>query len=139
MAHPLPPLQPPYDGPLPAIDEQGALHERARNSPRRLVEALRHVTGALWRAFSAVLISAGAGTALLVGAGSSWMLPFEADPRSLSLPVSGIEPPDVHGDLGALLYPGCPGAVVRFTAAMAGTHFMADYPWSPERGWVARN
>jgi hypothetical protein len=97
------------------------------------------VAGALWRASRAVLISAGAGTALLVGAGSSWMLPFEGDPRSLSLPVSGIEPPDVHADLGELLYPGCPGAVVRFTAAMAGTHLMANYPWSPERGWVARN
>jgi hypothetical protein len=97
------------------------------------------VAGALWRASCAVLTSAGAGTALLVGAGSSWMLPFEGDPRSGSLSVGGVEPPDVHADLGGLLYPGCPGAVVRFTAAMAGTHFMADYPWSPERGWVARN
>lgn len=97
------------------------------------------MAGALWRACCAVLTSAGAGTALLVGAGSSRVIPFEEEPQAASLPASAIEAPDVDVVLGGLLYPGCPGAIVRFTAAMAGTHFMADYPWSPERGWVARN
>jgi hypothetical protein len=126
MARPLPPLQPPHDGLLPATDEKGRLHERPRNSRRRLVEALRHVAGALWRACCAVLTSAG-------------VIPFEEEPQPASLPASAIEAPDVDAALGGLLYPGCPGAIVRFTAAMAGTHFMANYPWSPERGWVARN
>jgi hypothetical protein len=139
MAHPPSPLQPPYAGLVPTIDEERQLDERHRNSRRRLREALRHVAGALSRAVSAALTSAGADTALLLSAESSWMLPVEKRLQAASLPPSVIEPRDAHDALGELLYPECPGAVMRFTAAMAGTHFMADYPWSPERGWVARN
>jgi hypothetical protein len=50
-----------------------------------------------------------------------------------------IEPPDLHAFIGELLYPGNPGAVVRFSVAMAGTNLMANYPWSREHGWVASN
>ena len=32
-----------------------------------------------------------------------------------------------------------PGAVVRFTAEMLGTEFMAAYPWSHKHGWAATN
>src|SRR5215208_5876972 len=32
-----------------------------------------------------------------------------------------------------------PRAVVRFTAEMLGTDFMAAYPWSREHGWAATN
>ena len=48
-------------------------------------------------------------------------------------------PPDVRAAIGRLLYPGRPGAVVRFTADMLGTEFMAAYPWSRAHGWVAEN
>jgi hypothetical protein len=48
-------------------------------------------------------------------------------------------PPDVPALIGRLRYPGRPGTVVRFTAEMLGTEFMAAYPWSREHGWVATN
>jgi hypothetical protein len=48
-------------------------------------------------------------------------------------------PPDVPAAIGRLLYPSRPGAVVRFTAEMLGTEFMAAYPWSHKHGWAATN
>lgn len=54
-----------------------------------------------------------------------------------SAPV--IQPPDLPAVIGRLVHPGRPGAVVRFTAEMLGTEFMAAYPWSREHGWSARH
>jgi hypothetical protein len=48
-------------------------------------------------------------------------------------------PPDILAAIGRLRYPSRPGAVVRFTAEMLGTDFMAAYPWSREHGWAATN
>jgi hypothetical protein len=50
-----------------------------------------------------------------------------------------IDPPDVPAAIGRLVHRGRPGAVVRFTAEMLGTHLMAAYPWSREHGWTASN
>jgi hypothetical protein len=50
-----------------------------------------------------------------------------------------IDPPDVAAALGALTHPGRPGAVIRFTAEMLGTAFMAAYPWTAAHGWAACN
>ena len=57
----------------------------------------------------------------------------------MHVPTSLIDPPDVAGALGRLTHPGHPRAVVRFTAEMLGTEFMAAYPWSAEHGWSACN
>ena len=48
-------------------------------------------------------------------------------------------PPDIPAAIGRLCYPIRPSAVVRFTAEMLGTDFMAAYPWSREHGWAATN
>jgi hypothetical protein len=48
-------------------------------------------------------------------------------------------PPDVPAAIGRVLYPGRSGTVVRFTAEMLGTEFMAACPWSSEHGWAAAN
>ena len=50
-----------------------------------------------------------------------------------------IEPPDVAEALGRLVHPDHRRPVVRFTAEMLGTAFMAAYPWSDEHGWCACN
>ena len=47
--------------------------------------------------------------------------------------------PDVPAAIGRLLYPSRPGAVMRVTAEMLGTEFMAAYPWSHKHGWAAMN
>jgi hypothetical protein len=57
--------------------------------------------------------------------------------RTTSMPV--IEPPDLAAVIGRLVYPGRPGAIVRFEAQMLGTGLMAAYPWSVEHGWTVRN
>jgi hypothetical protein len=78
--------------------------------------------------------------ALLLSEGPSWVLPVERLRQRAPAPLArAIEPPDLNAIIGELLYPGYPGAVVRFTEAMAGTNLMANYPWSHARGWVARN
>ena len=41
--------------------------------------------------------------------------------------------------IARLRYPDRKGAVVRFTAEMLGTEFMAAYPWTREHGWAATN
>jgi GAF domain-containing protein len=53
--------------------------------------------------------------------------------------IPAIEPSDLSGVIGRLVYPGRPGAVVRLTAPMVGTDLMAAYPWTREHGWSARN
>jgi hypothetical protein len=50
-----------------------------------------------------------------------------------------LDPPDVTGAIARLHHPGRSGPVVRFTAEMFGTAFMAAYPWSPRHGWTACN
>jgi hypothetical protein len=50
-----------------------------------------------------------------------------------------IDSPDVADAIGHLHHPGRSRAVVRFTAEMLGTEFMAAYPWSAQHGWTACN
>ncbi len=111
-----------------------------RNACWRLIAALRCVASALARATSSLLAAAGAEAALFLGADSTWVLPCErARPRAPALLARVVEPPDLHAAIGGLLYPGYPGAIVRFTDAMVGTELMTNYPWSREHGWAARN
>lgn len=140
MAKPLPGLPPHYDGRVIAIDESVRLSRRTRDAGRALVAALRCVATALVRAASALLAAAGAEAALLLGADPCGMLPRERARQSAPAPLARvIEPPDLHAVIGELLYPGHPGAVVRFTEAMVGTDVMANYPWSRNHGWAASN
>jgi hypothetical protein len=53
--------------------------------------------------------------------------------------TQSIEPPDVAGVIGRRLHPTRPGAVVRYTAEILGTEFMAAYPWCRRHGWTACN
>lgn len=55
------------------------------------------------------------------------------------VPQAPLSPPDLPAAVARLTYPGRVGAVVRMTAEMLGTDFMAAYPWSPEHGWSASN
>ena len=55
------------------------------------------------------------------------------------VPAPFIDPPDVAAAIGRLIHPGRSRAVVRFTAEMLGTEFMAAYPWSDQHGWTACN
>lgn len=57
----------------------------------------------------------------------------------MHIPTPFIDPPDVAAAVGCLIHPGRPRAVVRFTAEMLGTEFMAAYPWSDRHGWTACN
>jgi hypothetical protein len=57
----------------------------------------------------------------------------------MHIPTPFIDPPDVTGAIGCLIHPGRPRAIVRFTAEMLGTEFMAAYPWSDQHGWAACN
>lgn len=57
----------------------------------------------------------------------------------MRVPTPLIDPPDVAGAISRRIHPGCPRAVVRFTAEMLGTQFMAAYPWSDRHGWTACN
>jgi hypothetical protein len=53
--------------------------------------------------------------------------------------VAPKPPPDVPAAIARRVYPGRPGAVVRLSAEMLGTDFMAAYPWCVEHGWSAAN
>jgi hypothetical protein len=50
-----------------------------------------------------------------------------------------IDPPDVAGAIARLIHPDRPRAVVRYTAEMLGSEFMAAYPWCDRNGWTACN
>jgi hypothetical protein len=140
MDTPLPPIPRRYDGPTSTVGEPVRLPERARDVRRRALAAFRRVVRALARTASALLAAAGAEMALLLSEGPSWVIPKERLRQRGPAPLArAIEPPDLNAIIGELLYPGYPGAVVRFTEAMAGTNLMANYPWSYARGWVARN
>jgi hypothetical protein len=77
----------------------------------------------------------------------SWRLPsirpMRAEPaeeaRIMYARTPFIDPPDVAGAVGRRFHPGPPGVVVRLTADMLGTQFMAAYPWSEQHGWTACN
>jgi hypothetical protein len=53
--------------------------------------------------------------------------------------ASFIDPPDVAGAIARRVHPSRPRAIVRYTAEMLGTDFMAAYPWSARHGWNACN
>ncbi|MET0686190.1 MAG: hypothetical protein ABW060_12805 [Solirubrobacteraceae bacterium] len=54
-------------------------------------------------------------------------------------PTPVIAPPDVLAAVGLRVHPGRADTVVRYTAEMLGTAFMAAYPWTPAHGWAASN
>ena len=56
-----------------------------------------------------------------------------------AMPTNVIEPPDVLAAVGLRVHPGRADAVVRYTAEMLCTAFMAAYPWTPAHGWAAGN
>jgi hypothetical protein len=136
----LPPHPHRYDRLLYTIDGLGHPPEPPRNVRRRLVAALRGLTRAIARATSALLAAAGAEAVLLMGSDSTCVLRCERPRLCAPAPLARIiQPPDLHAVIGEVLYPGRPGAVVRFTEAMVGTDLMVNYPWSREHGWAARN
>src|ERR1700689_2079033 len=127
MANPLSPLPHPYAGVASRTDDPTHRPARRRNA-RRLLAMVGRAAIAVARAVCALLTAAGPETALLIGADSTWVLPFEREAQGARRPPARVtKAPDLHAVIGELLYPGYPGAVVRFTAAMAGTDLMANY------------
>jgi hypothetical protein len=147
----------------PAARERGRWLRSSRTAVCLLIHALLAFAIRVGRAMPVSELSyvLAADAVWFLGAESTTMLDVERDLRPLgrrALPhdwggcandgesaatpttfACAIEPPDVSAVIGRLVYPGCPGAIVRFEAQMLGTGLMAAYPWSREHGWAARN
>jgi len=137
--------------------------QSGRAAARLLVHALLRLAMRIVRAVPVSELSyvLAADAVWLLGADSTTMLDIEGDlrpgsgrelPRDWDIPMYGaapgaarttsmpsVEPPDLAAVIGRLVYPGRPGAIVRFEAQMLGTGLMAAYPWSAEHGWTVRN
>jgi hypothetical protein len=142
---------------------RGRWLQSSRAAARLLVRALLRLAMRIVRAVPVSELSyvLAADAVWLLGADSTTMLHVEGDlrpgcsrelARDWDIPMYGaapgaarttampfVEPPDLAAAIGRLVYPGRPGAIVRFEAQMLGTGLMAAYPWSAEHGWTVRN
>jgi hypothetical protein len=139
MAHPRPHLLQP-DHELARANQPAGEPSRQRSRCGLIAGAIRRAALRIARVASTLLIAAGSDTAVLLGASATGSLaPARGKPADPPVLLGVVTPPDLSGAVGRCLYPGAPGTVIRYSAAMLGSDMMTAYPWSPERGWSARN